>query len=322
MGTSRHVAIPIDHVTAEMAAFPIASESALRLAITELALDLARAGQTATLWREAEREILGGFPAFSVDEAVALRDQVWFVGSPQDRLPKSVLLHRYVRQLAKSYLEIRGTHAVPTLPEERAGYAFSEALPLPGPALPGSPEARARRFWRWLSFALPPDLLLAAAADSPAAPERIELVSPVLRQVLQDREFAETHQHIGSGIGFGLLWISALRVIADPKCRQNAFGSPGAELNEGQDFGPWLVRAAIARYLLAAYLWRENLWARGLAAFLGGGVLDTVAERAGAWGLPVLSVVIADLLRGALTRSGPPYASLQGLYRQLSDIAY
>ena len=159
--------------------------------------------------------------------------------------------------------------------------------------------------------------------DSPAAPERIELVSPVLRQVLQDREFAETHQHIGSGIDFGLLWISALRVIADPKCRPGAFGSPGAELNEGRDLGPWLVRAAIARYLLAAYLWREDLWARrGLGAFLGGEVVGTVAERSGAWGLPVLSAVIADLLRGALTRSGPHYASFQGLYRQLSDIAY
>ncbi len=323
MGTSRHAAIPIDHVTAEMAAFPIASESALRLAIIELALDPARAEQTATLWREAEREILGGFPAFSVDEAVALRDQVWFVGPPQNRLPNSVLLHRYVRQLAKSYLEIRGMHAVPTLPEERAGHASSEALRLPGPALHGSPEARARRFWRWVSFALPPDLLLAAAAaDSPAAPERIELVSPALRQVLQDRGYADTHQHVGAGMDFSLFWISALRAIADPNSRHAAFESPGASLDEGRDLGPWLVRAAIARCLLAAYLWRGDLWARALPAFLDAEVLDTVAERAGVGNLPVLSTMIADLLRGALTRSGPHYASFQGLYRQLSDVAY
>ena len=82
------------------------------------------------------------------------------------------------------------------------------------------------------------------------------------------------------------------------------------------------MRAAIARYLLAAYLCREDLWARGLSAFLDGEVLDTVAERAGAGNLPVLSLVLGDMLQGNLTRSGPSYASFQGLYRQLSDIAY
>lgn len=76
MNTSRYAAIPIDHAVAEMAAFPIASEAALRLAITEL--NPIPSGPTATLWREAERKALGGFPAFSVDEAVALRDLLWF----------------------------------------------------------------------------------------------------------------------------------------------------------------------------------------------------------------------------------------------------
>jgi len=77
MGTSRHAAVPIDHAIAEMAAFPIASEAALRLAIAELVAVPALDRNTATLWREAEAEVLGGFPAFSVDEAVALRDQTW-----------------------------------------------------------------------------------------------------------------------------------------------------------------------------------------------------------------------------------------------------
>ncbi|MGH8625492.1 MAG: hypothetical protein ACREYC_09530, partial [Gammaproteobacteria bacterium] len=237
-------------------------------------------------------------------------------------LPNSVPLHRYLRQLANFYLEIRGTHAVPTLPDERAGHASTEALHLSGLALPGSPEARARRFWRWLSFALPPDLLLAAAADSPAAPERIELLSPVLRQVLQDREFAETHQHIGSGIGFGLLWISALRVIADPKCRASAFVSPGAELNEGRDLAPWLVRAALARYVLAAYLTRDRDEGEGLNAFLAHQATRTVAELMGATGLPVLSIALGDLGRGMLTTSGPTFASIQWIYRHLAGIPY
>ena len=322
MGTSRHAAIPIDHAIAEMAAFPIASETALRLAIAELVAYPSLDRNTAKLWREAESQALGGFPAFSVDEVVTLRDETWFEGEPDDAFPTRVPLHRYVRRLARCYLEIRGTHAVPTLPGERVGHASTEALHLLGLALPGSPEARARRFWRWLSFALPPDLLLAAAVDSPAALERIELVSPVLRQDLQDRGYAETHQHVGAGMDFGLFWISALRAIADPNSRHTAFESPGAAFDEGRNLGPWLVRAAIARYLLAAYLCREDLWARGLSAFLDGEVLDTVAERAGAENLPVLSLVLGDMLQGNLTRSGPSYASFQGLYRQLSDIAY
>lgn len=193
-------------------------------------------------------------------------------------------------------------------------------MDLAGVSLPGSPQARARRFWRWLSFALPPDLLLAATA--PIAPEGIDVVSPVLQRVLQDRGYAETHQHIGAGMDFGPFWISALRAIADPKCPSDAFESAGAALDEGRDLGPWLVRAAIARYLLAAYLCRKDRWGGGLYSFVNGEVTNAVVERAGVWGLPVLCLVIGDLLRGALTRSGQHYASVQGLYRRLTDIAY
>ena len=82
------------------------------------------------------------------------------------------------------------------------------------------------------------------------------------------------------------------------------------------------MRAVIARYFLAAYLHRRDLWDGGLHAFLDGEVMDTVAERAGAGALPVLSLVIGDLLRGALTRSGASFAGFQGLYRRLSEIAY
>ena len=322
MGTSRQAAIPIDHAIAEMAAFPLASEAALHLGISELVAYPALDRNTGKLWRAAEAQALGGFPAFSVDEAVALRDQTWFASAPDEEPLSRRPLHTYLRHLAASYLEARGTRAVPSLPEERTASASSIEVGLAGVSLPGSPQARARRSWRWLSFALPSDLLLAAAADPAATPECVDLVSPVLRQVLEDREYAETHQHVGAGMDFGLFWISALRAVADPKCPSGAFESPGAVLDEGRDLGPWLVRGAIARYLLAAYLWREDLWARGLPAFLGGEVLDTVAERVGAGNLPVLSLVLGDLLHGNLTRSGSSYASFQGLYRRLSEIAY
>ncbi|MGH8626554.1 MAG: hypothetical protein ACREYC_15225 [Gammaproteobacteria bacterium] len=237
MGTSRHAAISIDHAIAEMAAFPIASGAALHLGIVELVAGPAPERNTAALWRAAEAAALGGSPAFSVDEAVALRDQTWFGGAPDEEPLTRVPLHKYLRDLATSYLEVRGTHAVPSLPEDRAASGSSKEMHLAGVSLPGSSQARARRFWRWLSFALPPDLLL-AAIGTPIAPEGVVVVSPVLERVLQDREYAETHQHVGAGMDFGLFWISALRAVADPKFASKAFESPGAALDEGKDLGP------------------------------------------------------------------------------------
>lgn len=76
MGASRLAGVPINHFIAEMAAFPLASEHALRLATTELDPNLGQG--TAELWRGAERQILGASPAFSVDETVAIRDSLWF----------------------------------------------------------------------------------------------------------------------------------------------------------------------------------------------------------------------------------------------------
>lgn len=317
MNTSRYAAIPIDHAIAEMAAFPIASEAVLRLAITEL--NPIPSEPIATLWREAERKALGGFPAFSVDEAVALRDQLWFSAADN-----TIPLHKYLQHLASEYLEVRGTYAVPTLPEEttRRFEDFGN-LSLAGPSLPGSRQARARRFWRWLSFALPPDLLLAALPASNGVAEAIDLVAPVLKQNLKDQGYAETHMHIGAALDFSLLWLSTLRVIADPQTGEGAFRSPGAELNEGKDLAAWLVRAAIARYLLAAFLVRDDKRGQGLEAFLHEVVFAKVLEIAGAVATSVLSVALTDLSAGRLASPGPGFfASLQTLYVQLAAVAY
>lgn len=88
-----------------MAACPIASEAALDLEATEFVGVPSLDGSTANLWRAAEAEILGRFPAFSVHDAVALRDRVWLSGGPEEDPPRRVPLHRYLRSLAASYLE-------------------------------------------------------------------------------------------------------------------------------------------------------------------------------------------------------------------------
>lgn len=79
------------------------------LAITEFVGVPSLDGSTVDLWRAAEAEILGRIPAFSVDDAVALRDRVWLSGGPEEDPPRRVPLHRYLRSLAESYLrtEIR-----------------------------------------------------------------------------------------------------------------------------------------------------------------------------------------------------------------------
>lgn len=195
-------------------------------------------------------------------------------------------------------------------------------MPLAGPSLPGSLQARARRFWRWLSFALPPDLLLAALPASNGAAEAIDLVAPVLKQNLQDQGYAETHMHIGAALDFSLLWLSALRAIADPQTGESVFRSPGAELNEGKDLAAWLVRAAIVRYLLAAFLVQDAKRGQNLEAFLHEVVFAKVLEIAGATNLSVLSAALTDLSAGRLASSGPGFASLQTLYVQLAAVAY
>src|ERR1044071_6709687 len=97
MSSARLTGIPMDHVQAEVAAFPLASEAAFTLGPTELQHDLG--GETAALWRQAENAWLAHFPGYSLDEVVALRDRLWF------RDGHSVPLHRYLKQLAGMFLE-------------------------------------------------------------------------------------------------------------------------------------------------------------------------------------------------------------------------
>jgi hypothetical protein len=205
MSTSRLAALPIDHLVAEMAAFPLASEAAHRLRIVEL--HPALSGRTRDLWREAERQVLGSFPAFSVDEAVAIRDRIWFLDQTRGVVP----LHCYLRGLARLFLEAHGPVACPRTPDD-AGQRRSRTPGLSAPD-PEPRSARARWAWRWLSLALPPDLLLAGLPGNDGIPAEIDLLSPILRTQLQDRRYAETHLHLGAAMDFRLLWLGALHAL-------------------------------------------------------------------------------------------------------------
>jgi hypothetical protein len=313
MSGSRLAGIPIDHVVAELAAYPLASAAALRHRIT--ALDPRLDEPTGSFWRHVEREALGHFPAFGVDEAVAIRDSLWFrrAGSP------AVSLHQYLREIARDFLEPRGSWAVPTLPVGpfRGGGMVSDQKSAHGEA-----SVLARRAWRWLSFAVPPDLLLAALGSSESMPTRVEVVSPVLQRYLADSGYAETHLHLGAALDFPAIWASAMHRLANPRVNEVAFESPGAELSEGRELGPWLVRAAVARFLLAAYLGSRKTGDR-LRDFVRGReferLIRPVKPLATAYVEPV---VLGDLQRGRLSVGNHRhFGALRSLYAGMTRAA-
>src|SRR5262245_49284929 len=98
-----------------MAAFPLTATAALGLGLAEF--DPGMSNDTLQLWRAAERHMLSAFPSFSVDEAVTIRDAVWFAS----RIDGPVTMAAYLRQLADWFLERRGPAAVPRLPSGVGG---------------------------------------------------------------------------------------------------------------------------------------------------------------------------------------------------------
>src|SRR5437762_728103 len=88
----RHAVTPLDHVSAEVLAFPLASEAALQLAATHLDPRAGKDHRTGELWGRFELDVFPGLRGVTVDEITGLRDQVWFDG---DR-PGAVPLHAYL----------------------------------------------------------------------------------------------------------------------------------------------------------------------------------------------------------------------------------
>jgi len=245
-GTLRRLAIPHDHIQAEVAAFPFATEEAFRNGLIELDPRLDRNRDTEKLWRAAERSLIHSFPSMSLDDLTNLRDWLWFDGSPEG-YRRPVSLHRYARRVTEIWSGRNLDGA------ERS---------------PRSDVSRRRRD-RWFAFALPREVL--------EAPESSAL-SPMLERLLAEERFAETHLHLGVGIEFGLLWAAAARSVAVEGLREDGFKAPGAAFDEGARMAAWLLRAMCARYLLAAYLARARR-CEGFRSWLARKVLTRLGAR-------------------------------------------
>ena len=210
MITSRTAQIPIDHMVAEVAAFPLASEAAFKMAIVELDDELDP--PSGPLWREAERQIFGGFPAVSVEEAVGIRDKVWFAGRG-----RRVAMGEYLLRVARMFLEATGDAAVPVLPD---AIGEREMLNI-GPRAACGTMDLAVGFVRVATG--PAD----RRTRQLSGPDDVKTVSPAVDRMLRDRGFAETHLHLGAGVSFSNLWVAVLHAIARPEMRPSAFRSPG-----------------------------------------------------------------------------------------------
>ena len=274
MSHARIARIPIEHLASEVAAYPLASEAAFRTGLCQLdpqpafpsgsvakkELDQAEArAQTAVLWRDAEKTLISRTPALSIDELVALRDELWFpparrsrnhtTGQDSGDCEGRVSLAGFLEELSCSFLRSDGPVAAPCL----VGLGLSEE----DASGEHSVRARSRDFWRWVSFALPPDLLLAglsAGGPDNADVVRVEEMAPQLQEMLARKQFAETHLHVGAAIDFPSLWISAQLSVLSGKAKQRDFRSPCADFGEGREFADWILRATFARYCLAVFL--------------------------------------------------------------------
>jgi len=235
LSTLRLSGIPFDHVEAEIAALPIASEASF--VSPPVVLDPVTYRQKG-LWRAAERDILASIPSVSLDEFAAMRDQLWFGGIPEHGgTHPRITLVKYLRNLSKMYLDPLGR------PIELSSQSREHEGPSP----------RTRRRWSWLCRALPPDLLRTARniedADNLPYP-----LSPVVERLLLESGFAETHLHLGAAADFSLLWANFTHLLAVEEVPETSMISPGACFDDGGKFLKWIVWAVVVRLILAEWL--------------------------------------------------------------------
>ncbi len=303
-GSLRRAALPVDHIVAEMTAFPLASETAFRLGLTELAPTMT--DTTPQFWRAAESALISMAPGLSLDELIAIRDRIWFGNSGEGT---QASLHAYLRRVAEKNLEPAGAIANPKVSE-----SGQRGLP---------PSAcRSRQSWRWLSFALPSDLLLVGSWKSSQRPTAVSLVPPHLRTMLRDRGFAESHLHGGAALTFSLLWIAMLHRISIPGVRPTAFASPGAIFNEGRELAGWLLRAAITRYLLASFLkYRQTTEVREtFTGYMQNAARGRIRSVLSLSMRSTLDLAVRELSFGQHSDIGPSFFDLQSAYAALTGV--
>ncbi|MCY1074916.1 hypothetical protein [Archangium lansingense] len=295
--------VPEAYVRAEIASYPLASPMAFRKAMVELnpELDDFRGGRTRELWMECEEKLSQHASGWSLDRLIMARDFFWFGAVPGRRRLSTlgpVSLLRYVRKLAGSFLEPR-----PGLTEIVQSYdanVFDASI-----------------HYRWLTFALPEDLLLSALPAEPP-PSHVNVEPPLLLRRLMDSGVAEIHHHVGAGMDFSLLWASLLARLADPTLSHDELQSPALPFT-GETMLRWLLAAAVARCVLAEFLREVGDTSRSSLQLSG--FLENLGDKP-AWHpyrFQVLYRALRALVHGDDSEL-PDFYRLQDLYAQLHPV--
>lgn len=253
-GTLAPRRVPEAYVRAEVASFPLTSLQAFKSALTELvpSLDGPDAGSTRALWRDCEKTLSEHASGWSLDRLIAVRDVFWFDSRRHLRgkkdPPRRVSMAGYLVHLADTHLERRPGVTVVAQDTEA-----------------GSVDALTH--YRWLTFAMPEDLLMSAVPVEPP-PTRVDIEPPLLMRHLLDRGVTEVHHHVNAGMDFPLLWTSLLSAIGDPELDPGQMSGPGLLFGDGETMLRWLLAAAVARCVLAEVILRDGR--QPLLAFLQG----------------------------------------------------
>ena len=303
IASERISVVPLHHLDIEAAAFPLWSEAAFSINPQILCPSLSDP-LTRVLWQRAEAYFIKRTPALSLDELQNIRDFWWFDGS--SAAPVSMV--DYLYRLANTLLRRQGSGAVPRL------YCKNDNTCL---------DAEARWVWRWVCFALPPDLLLAAlGTDGESMPSRVEACSETLGRELLDNGFAEPHLHINAGLDFRFAWASLMHNLALPgQCAPSLFQSEGAAFDNGVRLGAWLVRGAITRLIAARFLFDTDRTTGDFEAYLTHRVLRQAAHKIGySAAVSVIPSVLSSLRTGRLEAAPCSYSILQCILRDLSAV--
>jgi len=224
-------------IAAEAVAWPFRSQLAFERALTHLiAAERFRPSDTARLGDELDEWIRPRARGLSLDALRRAREGMWFGG----RLDVPLPLYDLLAAAARRHLDCRGSSVV----------------------LRGSGDAvrDVAASWRYLSLALPADLLLGVASvEHGLAPpdQTVELATPLIGRVLEREPACETHMHVGAAFSFPLLWTAVMAGMID---RDRDFGDAdgGVPFGSPEAFRQRLAQAAIVRLLLASYFRRRD----------------------------------------------------------------
>ncbi|MCP4115293.1 MAG: hypothetical protein GY737_07755 [Desulfobacteraceae bacterium] len=301
-GTLTNAGIPIEFLVAEIIAFPLASVYTYENPITKLYPDF-QGDTMKLLWRNAESHIVQTIPDISIDMVLAIRDQFWF----GKNLEKCEEISSFLKRVAGEFLEVRGAFAVPKVVGDDSLIKREHQI---------APVTRRNNTLRWFSFSLPMDLFLGALGNPCGPPVDIDYLSPQLFRNLNDKGFAEPHFHIGAALEFPEFWVTTLCRLADTKLKDDEFQSPGAVFNEGRDLGPWLLRAALTRCLLARFLFTRKERNETFHLWLKGTFFKEILEWHGSTVLLQVKMALKEILAGKKISNSPISPYLRIVYRE------